>query len=55
VEHWSALRLRARAALLKAPFWEMYEVNYAELSWYAHSGLMGFANLSATTFNMRCQ
>jgi hypothetical protein len=50
--HWSAMDLSRRAALLKGPFDEIYEVEYAQLSWYAHSGLTGFANLKAETFNM---
>ena len=27
-------------------------VEYPELSWYVHSGLTGFVNLQAATFNM---
>jgi hypothetical protein len=50
VSHWSGLDLRARAVLLKAPFDEIYDVQYAELSWYTHSaGLTGF-DLKANTF-----
>jgi hypothetical protein len=50
--HWSGLDLSQRVALLKAPFDEIYAVEYAELSWYVHSGLTGFVNLEASTFNM---
>jgi len=52
VGHWSGLRLSQRVALLKAPFDEIYEVNYPELSWYVHAGLTGFVNLQAKTFDM---
>jgi hypothetical protein len=52
VSHWSGLDLSQRVALLKAPFDEIYEVEYPELSWYVHSGLTGFVNLKAETFNM---
>lgn len=52
VEHWSGLNLSKRVALLKAPFDEIYEVNYPQLSWYVHTGLTGFVNLQAETFNM---
>lgn len=52
VEHWSGRNLAERVALLKAPFDEIYEVEYPRLSWYAHSGLTGFVNLKAETFNM---
>jgi uncharacterized protein DUF5677 len=50
--HWSGLDLPRRVARLKAPFEEMYEVEYPELSWYVHSGLTGFVNLRAESFNM---
>ena len=53
VDHWSGLNLSERARLLKAPFEEVYEVKYPELSWYTHSaGLTGFVNLNASTFNL---
>jgi len=52
VEHWSGLNLADRVARVKAPFEEMYNVEYPELSWYVHSGLTGFVNLQAATFNM---
>jgi hypothetical protein len=31
--HWSGMDLSQRVALLKAPFDEIYEVEYPELSW----------------------
>ena len=52
VEHWSGKNLAERTALLKAPFDEIYEVESPQLSWYARSGLTGFVNLKAETFNM---
>ena len=52
VKHWSGLDLSQRVALLKAPFDEIYEVEYPELSWYVHSGMTGFVNLKAESFNM---
>lgn len=51
VEHWSLLNLADRVARLKAPFDEIYEVEYPQLSWYTHSGLTGFVNLKPDTFN----
>ncbi len=51
VEHWSGLNLADRVRRLKEPFEEIYEVEYPRLSWYAHSGLTGFVNLQAETFN----
>jgi hypothetical protein len=43
VSHWSGLHVRERASRLKERFEEIYEVKYAELSWYTHSaGLAGF-------------
>jgi hypothetical protein len=50
--HWSGLDLSQRVALLKAPLDEIYDVEYPQLSWYVHSGLTGFVNLKAETFNM---
>ena len=52
VEHWSGLKMLERVDLLKAPFDEIYSVEYPELSWYVHSGLTGFVNLKAESFNM---
>lgn len=50
VGHWSGLDLCARARLLKEPFDEIYDVKYAELSWYTHAaGLTGF-DLKAETY-----
>lgn len=54
LEHWSAQNVRDRIALLKAPFDEIYEVNYPQLSWQVHSGLTGVANLKAETFTTMC-
>jgi len=52
VAHWSGLDLRARAMRLKAPFDEIYDVQYAELSWFTHSaGLTGF-DLKSEAFPM---
>ncbi|MGH9436688.1 MAG: DUF5677 domain-containing protein [Terriglobia bacterium] len=52
VNHWSGLDLSQRVARLKAPFDEIYEVEYPELSWYVHSGLTGFVNLKPESFSM---
>jgi hypothetical protein len=50
VSHWSGSDLRSRAMLLKAPFDEIYDMKYAELSWYTHAaGLTGF-DLKAETY-----
>jgi hypothetical protein len=38
VEHWSGLRLSDRIASVKAPFEEIYEVSYPQLSWYVPRG-----------------
>lgn len=52
VEHWSGMKLPDRVNLLKAPFDEIYNIEYAQMSWYVHAGLTGFVNLKAETFNM---
>ncbi len=50
VKHWSGLSLRDRAAMLGELFEEVYEVKYAQLSWYTHAaGLAGF-DLKASSF-----
>ena len=49
--HWSGLDLSQRVGRLKAPFDEIYEVEYPEMSWYVHPGPTGFVNLPARTFN----
>ncbi len=52
VEHWSGRKLPERVAALKAPFDEMYAVEYPEMSWYVHPGPTGFVNLPARTFKL---
>jgi len=50
--HWSGLDMSRRVAVLRAPFDEIYEIEYPQLSWDVHSGLTGFVNLRAESFNM---
>ncbi|MHB8487563.1 MAG: DUF5677 domain-containing protein [Candidatus Acidiferrales bacterium] len=52
--HWSGLTLRQRVEQLKAPFDQVYAVDYARLSWYVHSGLTGVMNLAAEVFIHLC-
>jgi hypothetical protein len=54
LHHWSALRLGDRVDLLKAPFDQLYAVDYPRLSWYTHPGLTGIANLQPETFTYMC-
>jgi hypothetical protein len=54
LKHWSGLDLAARVDLLRAPFDEIYNVNYPQLSWYVHSGLTGIINLQAQSFTLMC-
>jgi hypothetical protein len=43
VTHWSGMKLKKRAAKLREPFDEAYELKYPQLSWYTHAaGLTGF-------------
>lgn len=54
-KHWSGVdRLGDRAAQLKGPFDQIYEVDYARLSWFAHPGLTGIVNVNAETFIHLC-
>jgi len=52
--HWSGMSVRSQAHLLGSPFDEMYRSHYQELSWYAHAGLTGVANLEASAFPLIC-
>jgi len=48
VRHWSGYPdLAARAQKLGEPFEEMYQVNYPQLSWYVHSGVVGVSNVTS--------
>ena len=48
VQHWSLLKMQRRVEKIGQPFNfnEIYTVEYPRLSWYIHSGLTGFANLT---------
>ena len=54
IEHWSGYNLKERVSLLKEPFEQIYETEYPQLSWHAHAGLAGVANLNAETFIFMC-
>jgi len=52
VKHWSASKLERRVETLGEPFTQIYAVNYPQLSWYAHSGMVGIVNLEKESFRM---
>ena len=52
--HWSAMKLRKRAILAGRPFEEIYNVEYAELSWYTHPGVGAVATLAADIYPIVC-
>ena len=52
--HWSGIDLRQRAMSLASPFDEMYDVHYAELSWYTHPGVGAIASLEANVYPLVC-
>lgn len=54
VAHWSDLGFGARAKLLGAPFHELNERMYRQLSWHVHPGLAGVMNLDAFVFPLMC-
>jgi hypothetical protein len=54
VDHWSGMNLRQRVEKLKAPFDQVYEVEYPRLSWATHAGLVGVTNLDADAFVAIC-
>jgi hypothetical protein len=53
-DHWSMMKVRDRAELLKAPFEELYEVKYRHLSWQVHAGLTGVLGQPSSTFEAMC-
>lgn len=54
VTHWSGMNLSERCAFLKAPFDQIYSEDYPRISWYAHPGLTGVANVQFLTFIHVC-
>jgi hypothetical protein len=54
VSHWSNFGLAARAKIVGAPFDELYQRMYRQLSWHVHPGLAGVMNLDATVFPAMC-
>ena len=52
--HWSGMDLRQRAVFLGAPYDEIYDVHYAELSWYTHPGVGVVSALEAKTYRVVC-
>lgn len=54
VFHWSTRDLRQRAILLGAPFHEVYDLEYAELSWYTHPGVGVVATLDKEMYPLIC-
>jgi|SRR5579871_4671685 len=54
VSHWSGKNLADRCAFLKNPFDQIYNEDYPRISWYAHPGLTGIANVKFVTFIRLC-
>jgi hypothetical protein len=52
--HWSGRDLRQRAILLGDPFDEIYDVEYAELSWYVHPGVGVIATFDKEIYPVVC-
>ena len=55
VVHWSGMNLAERCAFLKTPFDQIYSEDYPRVSWYAHPGLTGVANVQFVTFIHVCE
>jgi hypothetical protein len=47
VKHWTLKSVRQRSKDLGAPFDRIYDVNYAQLSWMTHSGVVTPLNMTA--------
>lgn len=54
IPHWSGRDLRQRAILLGEPFDEIYDVEYAELSWYVHPGVGAIATFDKDIYPIVC-
>jgi hypothetical protein len=54
VKHWSGMNLAERCSFLKIPFDQIYSEDYPRISWYAHPGLTGIANVQFVTFIHVC-
>lgn len=54
LSHWSARDLRQRALMLGAPFDKIYDVHYAELSWYTHPGVGAITALDVDVYPLIC-
>lgn len=54
IPHWSGRDLRQRALILGVPFIEIYDVEYAELSWYVHPGVGVIATLDKEMYPVIC-
>lgn len=52
VAHWSGSKMEKRVEGLRAPFTQIYAVNYPQLSWYAHAGVTGVINIEKESFRM---
>jgi len=52
IKHWTKKDLAARAKELGDPFDRIYEVHYAELSWFSHSGVTGLGNANTNLIAM---
>jgi hypothetical protein len=46
-DHWSGQKIRERSASLGAPFDELYEIKYRQLSFHTHAGLTGVLGAQA--------
>lgn len=54
IGHWTLKDLAQRCEYLGGEFAELYSVHYAELSWFAHSGVIGVANVEGDTLAHLC-
>jgi hypothetical protein len=52
--HWSAMKLSKRVASIGAPFEEIYNTSYAQLSWYTHPGVAVVSTLDVSTYPAIC-
>jgi len=54
VDHWTQMNFEQRCKHLGGEFNELYQVHYARLSWYVHSGITGIAHMTGEAFSNLC-
>jgi hypothetical protein len=54
ITHWTLMSMEERCKTLGNEFDALYQVHYAQLSWYVHSGITGVANMTGEALSVLC-